>query len=243
LATAAGSTITSLDNYNNNFVIRGFVPDPSEVSTLELLVDDKADLFVTDGTGNSTGSDGTNTTKQIPRSSYSQDFLTDNDTGLPATGVTHSVNLFQPAEGTYQITVTGLKLGTYNLFVAPFSRDGSAQPRQSIPGIAAAGLSRKFQITFLAAPGSSSAVVLLATFQSTLADIANSLALDLIDNSGIANALSQKIQAAQAATGPARNNILNAFKNDVNAQRGKHVNGIAPQVLLQDADSLISQNP
>jgi hypothetical protein len=82
----------------------------------------------------------------------------------------------------------------------------------------------------------------MASFQSTLADISNSLQLGLIDNQGIANSLSQKIQAAQAAIGPARNNILKAFENDVNAQTGKHVNGIAPQVLLQDADSLISQN-
>jgi hypothetical protein len=64
-----------------------------------------------------------------------------------------------------------------------------------------------------------------------------------VDNKGIANSLSQKIEAAQKATWVARNNILNAFKNEVNAQSSKHITGIAPQVLLQDADSLISQNP
>ncbi len=82
--------------------------------------------------------------------------------------------------------------------------------------------------------------------------------LGLIDNQGIANSLSQKIQAASRATGQARRNILNAFKNEVLAQSGKsdnceqqgehegqcpgkHFTGVAVQVLLEDADSLLSQ--
>ena len=84
-------------------------------------------------------------------------------------------------------------------------------------------------------------VTQVATFQSTLADINNSLKLGLIDNGGIANSLSHKIQAAENASGPARNNVLNAFKNEVNAQSDKHITGIAPQVLLADANSLRGQ--
>ncbi len=83
----------------------------------------------------------------------------------------------------------------------------------------------------------------MATFQGTLADIANSITLGLIDNAGIANSLSEKIEAAENTTGPTRNNVLNAFENEVSAQSGKHITGVAPQVLLQDAASLISQNP
>jgi len=63
--------------------------------------------------------------------------------------------------------------------------------------------------------------------------------LGLIDNRGIANSLSQKIQAAAKAPGPARRNIVNAFKHEVYAQSGKHINGIAVQLLLEDADSLL----
>ena len=81
-----------------------------------------------------------------------------------------------------------------------------------------------------------------ATFSSTLTDINNASQLGLIDNIGIANSLSQKIHAAQDATVPARNNILNAFKNEVTAQAGKHITGVAVQVLLQDANSLVGQN-
>lgn len=84
---------------------------------------------------------------------------------------------------------------------------------------------------------------LVATLATTLSDIANSLQRHWIDNAGIANCLSQKIQAAQNAAAPERNNILNAFKNEVNAQAGKHLANAGVHVLLQDVDSLLNQNP
>jgi hypothetical protein len=86
---------------------------------------------------------------------------------------------------------------------------------------------------------------MVATFQGTLDDISNMLALGLIDNKGIAKALSSNINAASnAAAGgdkKAAENILNAFINQVNAQSGKHISGVAPQLLLADANCLLDQ--
>lgn len=86
-----------------------------------------------------------------------------------------------------------------------------------------------------------------ANFQSTLADIANSLALGLVDNVGIAMAPSAKINAAAMTVAEHESDdakeVLNAFEHQVSAQTGKHINGGAPQVLLEDAASLISQLP
>jgi hypothetical protein len=83
-----------------------------------------------------------------------------------------------------------------------------------------------------------------ASFQSTLADITNSLQLGLI-NSGIANALSAKIQAASQAAARGQNgtalNNLQAFENLVRAQASKHITGIAIPVLTEDGNSLITQ--
>jgi len=122
-----------------------------------------------------------------------------------------------------------------------FSQDGSSQPEVLITGIAGPGSSSPFSIQVNSAPGAKSTVVAAATFPSTLADIDNSLSLGLIDNQGIANSLSQKIQAAQKNSQPARNNELNAFINEVKAQAGKHISDSAVQVLLQDANSLLTQ--
>jgi hypothetical protein len=143
----------------------------------------------------------------------------------------------------YSVVISGLRLGTYTLTAHAFSADGSIQPNLSTDGMAAPGTTSAFKIAYNPSPGSSLNIVRVATFQTTLADISNSLQLGLIDNGGIANSLSQKIEAAQNAGGPARNNILNALKNEVNAQMGKHITFFAAQVLLQDADSLLTRNP
>jgi hypothetical protein len=69
----------------------------------------------------------------------------------------------------------------------------------------------------------------------------------LIDNAGVAGALFAKINDASDAVaggdGKTASNLLTAFKNQVSAQTGKHITGIAPHVLQEDADSLISQLP
>jgi hypothetical protein len=86
---------------------------------------------------------------------------------------------------------------------------------------------------------------MVAPFQGTLDDISNMLALGLIDNKGIAKALSSNINAASnaAAGGDKKTaeNILKAFINQVNAQSGKHISGVAPQLLLADANCLLGQ--
>jgi hypothetical protein len=235
--------ITSLDSYNNNFEIRGFISDPTDVSTLEVATDNNADVLVTDSAGSTTGFDPATqlAREEIPRSSYGRDFITDNDTGQQSTGTQHSINLFHPNQGVYHIVVTGLRLGIYELFVGAFATDGTPQPRYSAAGIAGPGSTRFLTIEYTSSPSGATNVVLVATFQSTFDEVSNSLQLGLIDNHGIANSLSQKIQAANNASGPARANILNAFKNEVNAQCGKHVTALAAQVLSGDADSLISQ--
>jgi len=101
------------------------------------------------------------------------------------------------------------------------------------------------QLPYSPAPESSGIVTMVATFQSTLDDISNTLTLGLIDNKGIAKALSRNINAASnAAAGGDKKNaekILNDFINQVNAQAGKHLSGVAPQLLLADANCLLDQ--
>lgn len=82
------------------------------------------------------------------------------------------------------------------------------------------------------------------TFKNTLDDIRNYLQLGSIDNQGIAESLSRQIIAAAtaAARGESRvsKNILEAFKQLVLAQTPRHIYPAAAQVLLEDANSLLS---
>jgi hypothetical protein len=245
-----GGFATSLNDfvYTNSlgkpeFITRGAIKDPSDLSEFNVSTDNNANVLVKDMNGNRTGVDPLtqDILQQIPGSAYFQDQIGDDVDGSSATGENHMVQILTPVQGTYQIVVTGLQPGLYSVLVHLYSQDGSPQALARFQGIAALGSSSSYQIQYTSTPGATSSVLLGATFQSTLADISNALQLGLIDNQDIANSLSEQIQAAQTATSPARNNILNAFKNLVNAQSGNHITGIAPQVLLQDADSLISQ--
>jgi hypothetical protein len=95
-------------------------------------------------------------------------------------------------------------------------------------------------------------VTVIATTAGITNVIGELLAGGCIDNAGIANALTSKLSAAQSAVGGGQIqtaiNILTAFKNQVQAQAGKHIEpsctigGITfnpASVLLTDAQSLI----
>jgi hypothetical protein len=231
---------TSLSAYGNQFVGAGYVTDPQNArSSLHISVTD-AELVATDPNGLKSGFDVTSSQdlNQIPGSAYSRSKLVNDETGQPASQVGYYLDIHQPADGAYTIIVQGLKLETYDLTVRVFDANGNPEPPLSVVGIAAPGSRQTLSIQSASSVGAISTVGVVATFQNTLADIQNSLALGLIDNMGIASSLSQKIEAALAATGTTRSNILNAFKNEVRALSGKHITGIAPQVLLQNADSL-----
>jgi hypothetical protein len=241
---------TTLADYGGAYQTRGSVKDPNgDVSELDFALGDAADLLISAATGESTGLDLASGTivQHIPRSAYFRDALTDDVSGEPPTDESHLVEIFQPPQGNYQVVVNGLKLGNYSLSVRAFAQDGSMEPSIDLPGVAGPASLSTFQIQFSSAPGSLSTAVRTATFETTLGDINSSLQLGLIDNAGIANALSSKIEAAMSAAlqrqGKTARNILNAFKNQVSAQDRKHITGVAAQILQEDADWLIRQCP
>jgi hypothetical protein len=238
---------TLLSQYGQ-FNVVGFVADPPDnMSGFDVTVGTNADVSVQDSAGQITGFDSSSGQylSAIPQSTHVIDATDDEETGAPPIGSMHLVNIFQPSNGSYQVAVTAIQPGPYTLNLNTYSTDGSAQPPLSIGGIAGVGSSSTFQVQFSGSVGASPSLTRVATFDSTLADISNSLQLGLIDSAGVANSLSSKIQAAAAAQAQGQTqtirNILTAFKNEVSAQTTKHVNGIAPQVLQEDADSLDSQ--
>lgn len=257
---------TTLDSYDNKFETRGYVrkarptngPENGtlanvmslqneNLSELDIAVSDNAELLVVNGSGLRAGFDVPSGTvvEEIAGSSYFSDSLDDDETGEPATETGRFVQIKEPAEGTYRVDVIGVNLGTYTLSIRTFSQDGSPQPPLVIQGITGIGSTSTFQIQLALGSGAISTVVRASTVQSALNDIRNSRGLGLIDNAGIAQALSSKLMAAQEAL--ARGNahtarqILEAFKAQIRAQASKHIDSLAAQVLLEDADFLQSQ--
>jgi hypothetical protein len=240
---------TTLDTFGR-FETRGYVADPiGDLSRLSFVVDDSADLLVRDPSGAQTGiinRESGDDVQTIPQSYHFTDELDDDapGDGIPI-GPTHTVGILQPLQGTFQINVVGLKLSTFQLQISSIAQDGTATPPLTVTGITGPGSTLVFSLNFSSTPGSELSASRVASFPATLADIANSLSLLLIDNGGIANALSQHILAAQSASTrgekQAALNELHAFQNLVSSQDGKHITGIATQVLQEDASSLANQ--
>lgn len=242
---ATQSKPCSLLSQYGEFEVMGYVSDPpSDRSNLNIVVDTNADLMLTDSLGRRTGFDpatGHDVT-EIPDAVHFVNATDDEETGALPTSAIHWVNSFQPGAGSYQVTVTGINLGSYTVAINVASADGTPEAPLSLPGVGTAGSRSTFNIEFSPVPGTGATLSRLATFQGTLTDINNCMQLGLFTNAGIANSLSQKIMAAQDSSGLARNNILNAFQAEIRAQSGKHITGIASQILIEDAASLIAQN-
>jgi pimeloyl-ACP methyl ester carboxylesterase len=155
------------------------------------------------------------------------------------TKIAGSTQISVPTNDSYILQAKGTALGTFEIVVGQL--DTSLQPSTVavLSGIAGPNSVIQYQVNSTATGVPS--IVVIASFDSTLDDISNGLKLGLIDNAGIANSLSMKLKAAQTASAKSRLNILNALLRELNAQTGKHVNGVAAQVLTADINSLIMQ--
>ena len=69
---------------------------------------------------------------------------------------------------------------------------------------------------------------IIATKESTISDIERAYSLGWIDNQGIKNSLIKKLES--------KNTQKTGFVNELNAQRGKHINEQAFQILLEDIE-------
>ncbi len=243
----------TLDEYRNALgqpeyeTVGAVVDPPDDISELNVSVQDRVGLLVTDVLGRRTGedSDGGEPLQEIPSSSHELDGVEDEESGDRPFGLAHSVSIFQPMEGDYRIRLAGSRPGPYTLTIRAFDQNGDAQPPLSLPGIAGEGSLSTFDLGLRTAPGAVSRLVRTATFASLLEDVRNAQAQGLIRSGGTARSLIAKVEAAAKAAQQGRTetsrNILRAFVAEVRAQSPKHVSPLAAQILLEDAASLLAQ--
>ena len=213
-------------------------------AALALSAGSPVEVLVTDPFGKQLGNTGGgDDILQIPQGSYFRDgLLQDDDENIPPSPdatATKNAYILNPVSGTYTANINGTGLGTYRLSYTTIATDKDIQTTSS-SGVSNGGSINQFNFTYSLVPGTPVTLMRMASFESTLADIQNSLQLGLIDNHGIANSLSQKIQAAQQATRSENANILSAFKNEISAQSGRHITVDVAHMLSEDADWLVS---
>jgi hypothetical protein len=240
----------TLDAYNNQFQISGSVKDPAgDNSTLGLSTGGNGDLLVVDPTGKRTGFDPVSSmiVQEIPGSLYERNTLGSDEAFNEAAETAHSIHMQPIKDGDYGVIVTGLNLGPFTIVVRAFSQDASAQSPLVLNGIAGPGTQSNFQIHAASTASSSTIITRVATFQSTLDDIANGETLGLISKEASAEELSRMIRHAAEETQEHENEevrrILEEFKDRILHAAPKHIAEAAAEVLIDDSNSLLDQLP
>lgn len=253
--TLSGHIAGFTDNKGNErvFTVAGVrtyrdISSTGNASAFNVSANSPVELLVVDPMGNELGNAGGNDMFGIPNGSYTRDFplANDVDTGVSNGDPTaiKTANVPSPSTGVYSVTATGTGLGTYTLRFRTLDTTGNVEVT-TLSGIANTGSSNAYEVTISSTSAMSASPVVVATFQSTLGDIANSVTLEMIKNGGVAKLLSDFVEAASLAASKGDNLaakiILEFFEVLVNAFNGTEIIGVAPQVLQADGSSLISQ--
>jgi hypothetical protein len=249
---------TTLSDYNGEYVTRGIVipsaaatpnavgalSPPDNVSALNVSVDQRAAVLLSDNLGRRTGFDAEADVEreEIPASAHFQDALDDDVDLTTASEYSDSVAVFQPAAATHQVKVAGLTTGIYTVTVHPFRSDGSSQGPVSFSGISGPGGSVSLRVQLAVLPGSTTTIVRQASFPGTLQDIAACRAQGLITKLSVAKTLTRSInKAATARKAKARTAALKKYMTTL-TRNARHLTPVALQILQQDGAALQAGN-
>lgn len=148
---------TTLKDYGNVFLARGYVGDPpNDISGLDIGITNCYAL-VTSPTGQRAGIDPATGTEfnEIPRSAHYIDGFVDDITGVLLPDTDSTVHIFQPSGGAYRVQLTSLLPQPSVISLFAFSTDGTAQPHHSFSVAAPPGHIVSFDAQYSPAPGSS----------------------------------------------------------------------------------------
>lgn len=238
--------ITTLDQGSYPILgVRRFTKgDGTPVSLLSVSVASPVQILVTDPSGKKTGFDPTvgETIFGIPNSGYAEDHI-DSDSDEPVqTGFVKTLDIIQPEDGNYRIELIGEGLGVYTLAVMAVDNDGAFHEIKT-SGVTDSGITSSFDTSFSATATEAPPLIKEVSFASIHRDIEIALQLGIIDNQGIANSLLQKLDAAEMNVKKGKSqtarNILNALRQEAEAQKGKRINEPFASALLQDIDALL----
>jgi hypothetical protein len=250
-----------LSEYGGQFTIRGWIAETVPAQLVSMLSKDagrQGDLFVvvdgvqvvvTDDLGQWTGLDPS--TQQevegIPNSIFYRESIGADDESLDALPETQTVGVGAPTDGRYLIAVRGTEPRLVTILVSGTDTNGQPKDSMAVRAIVGAGVSLDFALQFQGAPGSVSSIERLTTFNSLRVGVDAGRVLELIDSNRLARALGSIVEAAERAAEANRPRLakalLGVFKAAVRVQTPRHIDAILSEVLIEDANALISQLP
>jgi hypothetical protein len=176
-----------------------------------------------------------NVIKEIPDSQYLNQ------------GSFKTFRLLSPLSGDYKLQVVGIRDGGYKMAFTLVGAGTSLDHKlfRGISRIISPGTIHNYQITYDRDDVSKSQLIKIVSPQEIKDSLNIASKFHWIDNNGILNSLAKKIENAESAIDRGQIdsaiNILGAFINEVQAQKGKHIKNEAADTLIDDAQSYIAQ--
>lgn len=208
-----------------------------DFSHLGIFVNVEVEALLIDPYGNKTGFDPSTNSYiwQIPGSGSWVDEIP----GILSTTV---IGVGHPAAGSYILQIVGTDQRIYGVSISLDDISGTTHSLGFI-GLTASGLISPYTITYDPTPGITPKVERVVTIGDLKNDVNIAFNIGLIDNPGIKQSLLAKLDAAERAISRGQKqtaiNQLNAFINEVNAQKDKHIKEDAAKILLEGANYLI----
>ncbi|MBI5874270.1 MAG: hypothetical protein HZB81_00190 [Deltaproteobacteria bacterium] len=198
----------------------------------------QVELLIIDPQGNKTGFDPSVNAivEQIPNSGWGVD-------DFPGIPPTRFVGIGEPKGGIYKVEIIGINRTTTYTFGIRMADSTGNFHQPVFNGITSLGIISIYTITYDPTPGITPKVERVVTTEDLKNDINIAFDLGLIDNAGIKQSLLAKLDVAENSIKRGQKqaaiNQLNAFINEVNAQKGKHIKDEAFKIFLEDAQYIM----
>ncbi len=160
----SGGEQTTLAKYNNEFSgIRAFSgPEKvySDQTGLVILFHSPGELLLTGPDGTRLGRDPIRGVDyaEIPRGAYDTEGLDECETGDPGPPLMRELEIMQPAQGEYDLTVTGTDTGFYDLDLQMYDREGKASTQAFAQIPIAPGALHRYRFAFSSDPAARLAI-------------------------------------------------------------------------------------
>jgi len=223
---------TDLTSYSNKYnALLRLIPANSDLSYIVLSTDKDVNISLTDSSNTDVGDD------------FIQKPLEDDQGNGQLSGDPFQIlHLPTPNSGNYSIQISSLFTRKYNLNVYFYDLNGEVKI-VNLTGIVSPGNPDIYSIYFDKNDLSNTSITSSSTITNLISDINELCNNKDIDNSGICFDLLSKAQNASDLLAVDKNsakNILAALENDLDAQKGKHVDNNAYGIISSDLQSIIA---
>ena len=155
------------------------------------------------------------------------------------------LRIWEPLSGDYTMKIIGTQKCRFGGRIWVTDQNNNSVDIDINGGIISPGEIQSFKVTYDSSNANNFKLKKVVDSGQLESSLQTAFDLNWIDNKGILNSLTQKIERAESAVAKGRIDTaianLKAFINEVKAQKGKHIKSQVADILIYDARSYIKQ--